>query len=464
MKKIIYIAAVLLCCTSVQAFAYGGTYGEYTLAPDTPSSAEQKPGSETPAYEDWQAHFQATGIYQAYPSFSADYSGPESLNSAGQQRHTDTATAFLGARVWNGGELYFNPEFAQGIGFDNTFGVAGFPNGDAEKSGGYTGRVIGERLFIRQTFGLGGETENIESDQNQLAGAKDISRITFTLGKLAANDIFDNNSYSHDPRTQFMNWALMDSGAWDYPADARGYTYGAVAELNQKNWALRYGAFTENQVPNGKVVNPHGFDSLGNVVELEERYKLNEMPGTTRFLVFLNSARMGTFSDALDTASTTGENVNTAIAATRKYGNIKYGFAINAEQKLTDDLGAFTRISWNNGQTEDWSFTNIDQSLAVGLSLQGKRWGRDDDTVGLAGVINGISKDQQDFLSDGGLGILIGDGKLNYCLESILETYYSYKITSYLSVTPDYQFVLNPAYNQDRGPVSIFSGRLHVEF
>ncbi len=460
MKKIISIISILLCSASMDAFGYGGTYGEYTLVP----TMEQKSGAETPAYEDWQAHFQATGIYQAYPAFSAAYSGPESLNPSGQQRHTDTATAFFGVRTWNGGELYFNPEFSQGEALSNAFGVAGFPNGEGTKAGGYTGRVVTERLFIRQTLGLGGKTENIESDQNQLAGAKDISRITFTAGKFAASDIFDNNAYSHDPRTQFMNWALMDSGAWDYPSDARGYTKGAVVELNQKDWAIRYGAFIESEIPNGKETNPHGFTSLGNVAELEERYKLNEKPGTTRLLVFLNSGRMGKFGDAIDIAGETGKDVNTAIAETRKYGNTKYGFAINAEQKLTDDLGAFTRISWNNGQTEDWSYTNIDRSLAVGLSLQGKRWGRDDDTVGFAGVINGISKNQQDFLKNGGLGILIGDGKLNYGLESILETYYSYKITSYLTLTPDYQFVLNPAYNQDRGPVNIFSGRLHLEF
>jgi len=460
MKKVISIAAMLLGFTAAQAFAYGGTYGDYTLAPAT----EQKPGSEAPAYEDWQAHFQATGIYSAYPAFSADYSGPESLNPHGQQRHTDTATAFLGARVWNGGEVYFNPEFSQGIGFNNTFGLAGFSNGEAQKSSGYTGKVIGERLFIRQTFGLGGETENIESDQNQLAGTKDISRITITAGKFAANDIFDNNTYSHDPRTQFLNWSLMESAAWDFPADARGFTKGAVAELNQKDWAVRFGSFIENEIPNGKETNPHGFTSLGNVAELEERYKLDKKPGATRFLVFLNSGRMGKFGDALDISNATGEDINTAIAGTRKYGNIKYGFAINSEQKLTDDLGAFARLSWNDGKTEDWSFTNIDRSLAVGLSLQGNRWGRNDDTVGLAGVMNGISKSQQEFLSDGGLGILIGDGKLNYGLESIIETYYSYKINKWISLTPDYQFVLNPAYNQDRGPVSIFSGRLHVEF
>jgi high affinity Mn2+ porin len=416
-------------------------------------------GNTDPNQEDWSLHGQATEILQGYPSFPASYSGANSLSPESQWKNTTTATLFLGRRLWEGAEVYMDRELYEGKGLDDALGVAGFPNGEANKAGSWPIKTNDARLFIRQVIGLGGPTEQIAADQNQLAEKEDISRITFTAGKFAATDIFDNNSYTHDPRTQFLDWSLMDSAAWDYPANSRGYTNGLAAELNQEHWAVRYGVFMEPEEPNQSDLVFHGANNVGQVAELEERYKIDGNPGKLHFLVFYNRNREADYSDALGMP-----DVNAAIADARSYGGVKYGFAINAEQQLADGIGAFARLSWNNGQTEEWMFTDVSESAAIGLSLDGKRWEQEGDVWGIAGVINGISADQRAFLEQGGYGILIGDGQLSYSPEAILETYYSIKITQYAALTPDYQFIANPGYNTARGPVNVFSARLHVAF
>ena len=416
-------------------------------------------GNTDPDQEDWSLHGQATEIYQGYPAFPAAYSGANSLSPQTQERNTTTGTLFLGRRLWEGAEAYYDPEWYEGKGLSNTFGVAGFPNGEANKAGSYDFKENPARIFIRQIIGLGGPTEKIEAGQNQLASVEDVSRITITAGKFAASDIFDTNAYSNAPRTQFLNWSLMNSAAWDYPANAHGYTRGAAIELNQTNWALRYGAFMEPENPNANDLVFHGMNNVGQVAELEERYKIDDNPGKIHFLLSYNRNREAYFSDALG-----APDVNAALTGARQYGGVKYGFAINAEQQLIDSIGAFTRLSWNNGQTEEWMFTQVDESAAAGLSIKGKDWGRPDDSWGIAGVINGISADQRKFLEQGGTGIIIGDGRLDYEPEMIFETYYAFRINQYATFSPDYQFVANPGYNADRGPVNIFAARLHVEF
>ena len=408
---------------------------------------------------DWSIHGQATEIIQGYPSFTSPYSGANSLASAEQAKNSTTSTLFLGRRLWEGGEFYFDPETDEGKGLSSSLGVAGFPNGEVNKAGSWEFEYQTARVFVRQVIGLGGATEKIEEGQNQLASTEDISRITITAGKFAASDIFDNNSYSHDPRTQFLNWSMMESGAWDYPADARGYTKGFAIELNQERLALRYGAFMEPTL-NGSDLSFHGLNNIAQVAELEERYKINDNVGKLHLLIFLNRNSGANYSEALSL----GGGINNAIDATRQYGNQKYGFAISAEQQLTESLGSFARVSWNNGLTEDYTFTQIDESATTGLSLTGKNWGRADDVVGVAGVINGISAEQRKAIENGYYGIIVGDGQLNYAPEMIFETYYAFKINSYATFTPDYQFVANPGYNSDRGPANIFAARLHLEF
>ena len=406
-------------------------------------------------------HGQTTIIEQGYPSFRSPYQGANSLPGSGRARDTVTATAFLGVRIWDGGEVYLNPELAQGFGLGSTLGLGGFSNGEAQKSGAETPRLRAQRYFFRQTFGLGGEQETVEDGPNQLAGTRDINRVTLTVGRIAIGDIFDNNSYAHDPRVDFMNWALWSSAAYDFPADLPGFTRGAVAELNQKDWALRAGLF---QVPDGPNSDVLKFKTVGVIVELEERYNIGKQAGILRLGSFANRGLTGNYRNALGIAAADPTiNINSAILSNRE-DRLKYGFYANAEQAITDDIGVFARVSWNDGQNEILSFTDIDRSVSGGFSIKGTAWWRPNDKVGLGGAVNGLSAPHRAFLAAGGLGLLIGDGALKYRTEEILETYYALNLAKNTTLTTDYQYITNPAYNGERGPISIFGVRVHSEF
>jgi high affinity Mn2+ porin len=414
-----------------------------------------------PDSSNWNIHGQTTFIQQGYPGFRSPYEGAKSLPGVGLGRETWTVTAFLGARLWEGGEFYFNPELAQGFGIGGTLGLAGFSNGEAQKGGAAFPKIRAQRYFLRQTFGLGGEQEDVEDGPNQLPGKRDVDRITLTVGRFAVGDIFDANTYAHDPRADFMNWALWASAAYDFPADLPGFTRGAVVELNRKNWTLRGGLFEVPEEPNSDVLT---FKTGGAVVEFEQRYNVLDQPGRLRLGAFANRGQTGNYRQALAIESADPTlDINDVMQAIRRQ-RPKYGFYMNAEQAINKDLGVFARASWNDGQNEILSFTDIDRSLSGGVSIKGSSWGRPTDTVGLGVAINGLSNAHRDFLAAGGLGLLIGDGALNYRPEQILETYYAYNIAKGATLTFDYQFINNPAYNADRGPVNIFSGRFHAEF
>jgi high affinity Mn2+ porin len=414
-----------------------------------------------PESTDWNVHAQTTFIPTAYPAIRSPYEGANSLPGGGQGRETLTATAFLGWRLWQGGEFYFNPELAQGFGFDSTLGLAGFPNGEAQKAGSTFPKIRPQRYYLRQTFVLGGEQEDVPDAANQLPGKRDIDRVTVIVGRFAVGDFFDGNSYAKDPRADFMNWAMWSSAAYDFPADLPGYTRGAIVELNRKDWAVRAGLFEVPSAPNSDVLT---FDTGGTVVEFEGRYAIFEQPGKLRLGIFGNRGNTGNYREALaiEDANPTLD-INSVMASIRR-NNLKYGFYANAEQQVMKDVGLFARASWNDGQNEILSFTDIDRSLSGGLSIKGSFWGRPSDTIGVGGAINGLSNPHRDFLAAGGNGLLIGDGRLNYRPEQILEAYYAYAIDRNFTFTADYQLITNPAYNADRGPVSIFSGRLHGEF
>jgi high affinity Mn2+ porin len=282
--------------------------------------------------------------------------------------------------------------------------------------------------------------------------------LTIQAGKFSVVDVFDGNSYARDPRKDFMNWSLWSSGAFDYAADKLGLGYGVTAELNQKQWALRAGYFLMDAVSNSNNFDTRVLQRGEYVVELETRYSLFSQPGKLRTIAWVNSDYSGSYRDTLNNPA-----LNLDIAQTRR-GRIKYGYAINLEQALTDEVGLFGRWSWNDGKNEIMAFTDIDASLALGLSIKGVKWGRPDDVIGIGSAINGLSRDHRDFLAAGGLGPLIGDGALNYRRERVLESYYAYALYKQLTLTADYQLIINPAYNADRGPVHVFSGRFHGEF
>jgi high affinity Mn2+ porin len=416
-----------------------------------------------PESDVWNVHAQTTFLPSVYPAFRSPYAGANSLPGGGLAQETWTTTAFLGVRLWQGGEFYFNPEMAQGFGIGGTLGLAGFPNGEAQKAGAAEPKIRPQRYYLKQTFGLGGEQEDVPDAANQLAGKRDIDRITLIVGRFAVGDFFDNNSYAHDPRADFMNWAMWSSAAYDFPADLPGYTRGAVVELNRKDWAVRAGVFEVPNAPNSDVLVLNG-NNYGTVAELEERYSPFDQPGKLRLGIFTNRGDTGNYNQALSIEDADPAlDINTVMASIRQ-PNLKYGFYVNAEQQIVKDVGLFARASWNDGQNEILSFTDIDRSVSGGLSIKGSFWGRASDTIGIGGAVNGLSQAHRDFLAAGGLGLLIGDGQLNYRPEQILETYYAYAVREGFTVTADYQLITNPAYNADRGPVSVFSARLHGEF
>jgi high affinity Mn2+ porin len=420
----------------------------------------------------WNWHVQNTVIVQGYPGFSASYSGPNSLPDGGQIRETVSLDLIAGLRLWTGAEAHVDGMMWQGFGIGDTLGVEGFPNGESFRLGTAVPNGTITRLFIRQTLGLGGEQEIVEDDALYLAGKQDVSRVTLTLGRMSAKDIFDNNTYANDARTQFMSWSLMANEAWDYPADAIGYITGVAVELNQPKWALRYGFFQMPREANSLSaddrifkwpVDPSAADgpfleAWGMVTELERRFAVNSHPGAVRLLAYLNRANMGSYQAAVDNPTRPAD-----IQATRDFRH-KYGFGLNAEQEIAKSLGVFTRLGWNDGQNESWTFADVDRTATLGLSVKGDAWQRPNDTLGLAGAFNGISQVHQEFLAAGGTGILAGDGALNYAWEKLMETYYDFEIWKTIHASLDYQFVSNPAFNRDRGPVHVFAGRLHWEF
>jgi high affinity Mn2+ porin len=419
-------------------------------------NAADPPALET---DEFAIHGQSTFLEQYVFPFRAPYAGPNSL-TPNQGRETGDATAFLGMRLWQGAEFWVDPEIDQGFGLNTTLGVAGFTSGEAYKVGSSVPYARLPRAFIRQTINLGGETEKVESGANQFSGSQTANRLVFTVGKFAATDIFDNNKFAHDPRNDFMNWSIIDTGTFDYAADAWGFTYGAAAEWYQGDWAVRGGIFDEPIVPNSTDLDP-GFGQFQWIGEIEYRHELLGQPGKVAITGFLTRARTGSFEDAIQLAALTGGPAD--IAAVRHY-NSRGGVSLNLEQQITEELGLFARAGFANGDIEPDAFTDIDRTVAAGLSLSGKQWGRPDDTVGLAGVVNGITAVHEAFLNDGGLGIVVGDGILPHPgLEQIIETYYALPV-SVFRLTLDYQFIVNPAYNEDRGPASVISARLHAQF
>jgi len=406
----------------------------------------------------WNWHVQNTVIVQYHPGFSAAYSGPNSMSSDNEVKETISLDLYAGVRLWKGAEAYIDGLVWQGFGLSHTLGVEGFPSGEAVRLGTDVPNVNIARLFIRQTFALGGESEIVEGGPLFIAGTQDVSRVTLTIGRMSVKDIFDNNAYANDPRTQFMNWALMANEAWDFPADSLGYTTGLAAELNQPNWAVRYGFFQMPRNSNGTAQDAHYLQAWGMVTEFERRYQWRVHPGAVRLLAYLNSADMGSYQAALDSPIRPAD-----IDATREY-RYKYGFGLNVEQELTKNLGAFTRLGWSDGRNEAWAFSDVDRTFTLGLSIKGEFWARNDDTVGIAGVFNGATTVHHEFLAAGGTGILAGDGTLTYGIEKDLEVYYDFQVWKSIHTTIDYQLVTNPAFNRDRGPISVFGARLHWEF
>jgi high affinity Mn2+ porin len=404
-------------------------------------------------------HAQATYVNQYDPPFRAPYKGPNSLD-ANIGRETGDFTVYAGVRLWQGAEAWVNPEIDQGFGLSGSVGAAGFPSGEAYKVGADYPYTRLHRAFVRQTIDLGGDVQKVDAGLNQFSGSQTSDRLVITVGKIGVVDIFDTNKYAHDPRGDFLNWTILDTGTFDYAADAWAYTVGAAAEWYHGPWTLRAGLFDLSIAPNQTALDPT-FGQFQWVGEIERRYSIWGQPGKFAVTGFLTRGRMGSFEDAIQLAALTGGPAD--IAAVRKYQS-RGGISMNLEQQLIPNVGFFARAGIADGDKEPFEFTDVDRTVAAGFSVSGKQWGRDDDTFGIAGVVNGISGVHQAFLNAGGLGILVGDGQLpNPGTEKILETYYSFPWFA-SKVTLDYQLIVNPAYNRDRGPASVLGVRLHTQY
>ncbi|HYK91296.1 MAG TPA: carbohydrate porin [Acidobacteriota bacterium] len=444
------LTLLLLCSSPI--------FGQDETA-ETPASEDQQPGNPgNHKPERWNVHFQITSIVQHHGSFYSKYEGENSLPAHAENRVSITATVFMTVRLNSNLDVILNPEIAGGKGFGDVTGIAGFTNGEMPRVQTATPKLYLARGYLRGSWALGDGTKFVEDGPNQLAGQQPIRRLTVLVGKFAVTDYFDCNTYSHDPRTQFMNWSLMYNGAWDYPADVRGYTIGVMQELTMRRWSVRTAMVMEPTTANGPTLDTRMTKNRGQLAEGELRFTTKGNPGKLRVLGFLHREDAGTFREALSIGGNPPD-----LGPTRRSGTHKYGTALNLEQSLAEGIGLFSRYGWSDGKTETWAFTQIDRSISGGVSINGRFWKRPADHIGVAAVRNYLSGDQRSFLSAGGVGFIIGDGRLTYGPESIVEAYYAWRAVKGWTITGDYQHIQNPAYNRDRGPVDAISIRLHWE-
>jgi high affinity Mn2+ porin len=448
-----------------RAGAFAGAFLAGLLS--APSAAQQAPATQQPTAadsapvpeRDWSLHGQLTWQLQGHGSFDSPYEGPNSFQNRKETRGSFTSTLFLGRRLWTGGEAYVNVELIAGQGLSRVLGLAAPPNGETYRVDSTHLKANLARFFLRQTFELGADGDAQDDEENQLPGHRAARRIVATAGKVSVTDVFDANSYARDPRTQFNNWSLWANAAWDYPADTRGYTWGVALELYRDAWAVRLGSFMEPKEANGLEFDHDVSRAHGDVFEVEHRHALSGKPGAVRVLAYWNHARMGVYREALDLAPGAPD-----ITATRAPGRSKYGFGLNLEQEIGSGVGVFLRAGWNDGKTESWAFTEIERTLALGATVRGDPWKRPRDLFGVAVALNGINGDHRDYLSAGGLGVMLGDGSLHASTEEVLDAFYRASLASFAAVTFEVEHYRNPAFNRDRGPLTVFGLRLHADF
>jgi high affinity Mn2+ porin len=420
----------------------------------TPAGLTNAPSAE----QRWNWHVVNTEVVEWHPGLSAQYSGPNSLSSQPASTETFDLDVLFGLRLWSGAELHVDGLAWQGFGFNHTLGIEAFPSAMAYKVGARLADGTFSRVFVRQTINLGGGEEDVPDDPLHLAGKEDESRLVATVGEMSVLDIFDINAYAGDPTTQFLNWAFVGNEAWDYPASSLGFITGLALEWYRPRWAFRYGFFQVPRESNGLAEDPAYLRAWGMVLEIERRLSFRRHPGAVRLLAYVNRAHMGSYQDAIDSPI---RPANITLSQAYRY---KYGVCLNVEQELMKNIGFFTRLGWSDGNNEAWAYSDVDRGASMGLSLNGDLWKRSDDTVGVACAVSALSKAHQEFFEDGGLGILAGDGALNYGLEKAFESYYNFAVWKSLHVTADYQFIIDPAFNRARGPVSVLGGRLHWTF
>jgi hypothetical protein len=416
---------------------------------------------------------QSNIIFQAHGPFHSPYEGTNSLLSRGEYKPSLIGTLYLGAQLnrspeWNT-DLIVDFESAGGRGISEALGLAGFTNLDVVRNPNLGSKPYLARIQLHQTIGLGGKLVDNSRGPFSFATKVPERRLELHIGKMSLPDYLDINSIGTDSHLQFMNWTVDNDGAWDYAADTRGYTYGVVTEYIDRAWSARYAVALMPTVANGIDLDWNLRRASGQNFEVELRHSLlgtlvaPGRKGTVRLQSFVNHGNMGTYREAIRDYLG-GQGTVPDVVATRRQGTVKYGLGLNAEQELTDKLRGFLRVGWNEGQHESFAYTEVDQTVEIGGDYAGSAWGRTNDKVGLTFVSNAIKRDHQNYLKLGGLGFLLGDGKLNYAREDIVEGYYNLHAWRGVYYALDAQFIAHPGYNQDRGPVLVESIRMHVDF
>lgn len=434
--------------------------------------------------EPWNLYGQLTYISSWKRPFSARYTNlngsTASLGTDAERSWTASFTLYLGVHLWPGGEAYFVPEVIAERALADLHGLGGtIQNFELQKQGSTRPLVYRSRIFLQHTVGLGGAKSERTSDPMQLGGVADARRIVFRAGSFSIIDFFDKSSVVGDPRRGFFNMAFMTHAAYDFAADARGYSWGAMTELFWDDWAVRLGRFAQPENPNDLPLTFQLDRYYGDQLELEHRHELFGKAGAVRVLGYRNRAKMARFDDALaahqgdpsknaaacgDLYNYSSANVGAPDLCWARRPNVKVGIGLNLEQQLTDDLGLFFRAMLSDGQTEVYAFTSTDRSLSLGAIGKGSMWRRPLDVAGVGYGIGGISSAHADYLRAGGVDGFIGDGTIRPAGESVIEAFYSLNVFGPTWVSIDYQHLTHPAFNADRGPIDIFGARLHAEF
>jgi len=410
----------------------------------------------------WWLSGQLNAIGQAQPGFHAPYTGDNSFRPDDHAALSFVITAYAGYEVTPTTAIVIAGESAGGGGLSDAIGIAGFTNLDVVRNPTLGAAPYLGRAFVDQVIPLSDTRPPRDRDPLHVLRALPERRIEIRAGKLSTVDVFDVNAVGSDSHLQFMNWAVDNNGAYDYAADTRGYTLGLTVEYAEPGWAVRFGELAMPTVANGIDYDLDLAHARGENLELELHDDLGGRPGTVRLLGYINHARMGRYADAI-AAVQRGEVAVPDITASRQRGRIKVGAGINAEHELGEGLRGFARLGWNDGATESFAYTEIDNTIALGADLRGTAWSRGDDKLGVAAVSNGLSDDHRRYLALGGKGFLLGDGRLRYGRETLVEAYYTARVHRGSFVATDLQLIARPGYNQDRGPVTVGSLRLHLE-
>jgi high affinity Mn2+ porin len=446
--------------------------------PRAPNKEPQLTMFDHPANHAWLLSGQANVIFQADPPFHSPYEGTNSFIGRGEYKTSLVGTLFTGLQLHSDArfntDAIFDLESTGGRGLSEALGLAGFTNLDVVRNPNLGSKPYVARAEIHQTIGLTSKMTDAQRTQFSLPITVPERRFELRVGKMSMPDQFDQNNPGSDSHLQFMNWTVDNNGAWDYAADTRGYTYAATLEYDDGPWTARYGMGLMPTVANGINLQSSLRKARGDNYELDyargplTRWLDPKRQGAIRLLGFVNHANMGDYREqnikALEERANGNPNAVPVITDHPFGSTVKYGLGLNFEQELTANLRVFGRFGWNEGQHESYAYTEVDQTFEVGGDLAGERWSRPNDRVGLVVVSNAIKRDHQAYLALGGLGFLLGDGRLNYAREDIVETYYTAHNWRGLFSSFDFQFIEHPGYNQDRGPVSVFSVRTHVDF